>query len=266
MQVLNFLPQTEPHPEQSGHSWPDRGTGARGRILIVSDDTEFRRTLANYLEGQDMRVLSADGRQAMWRHFSIREPSLLLLDLELDKDDGLDLLREVRSRSELPIIVITEHDRDEADRVVGLALGADACVSRVIGLRELLARMRAVLRRQDYDRAVSRHDPASGGFRFEGWHLNLHTRRLLNPEETEVALTKSEYALLVAFLDAPGRPLTREHLLHATRIREDVFDRSIDVQVLRLRRKLEYDMSAPRFIQTERGVGYSFGPKAERWY
>ncbi len=125
--------------------------------------------------------------------------------------------------------------------------------------------MRAVLRRQDAGaRSGSEREAASGGFRFEGWHLDLRARRLLNPEATHVPLTKGEYALLVAFLMAPGRPLTREHLLQATRVHEDAFDRSIDVQVLRLRRKLETDPSAPRAIQTERGVGYRFGLAVQR--
>ncbi len=216
------------------------------RILVVDDDAELRRMLVNYLEGQSMRVLSASNREEMSRQFAAREPNLVLLDLRLDKDDGLDVLRDIRSRSDVPVIIMTGHRRDEIDRVVGLELGADDYVTKPFGLRELLARVRAVLRRHDFGRAASEHEPASGGFRFEGWELDLRAHRLLNPEGATVPLTKGEYALLVAFLNAPGRPLTREHLLQATRVHEDVFDRSIDVQVLRLRRKLEADPSAPR--------------------
>ncbi len=186
--------------------------------------------LVNYLEGQNMRVLSAGSRDEMSRLFAAREPNLVLLDLRLDKDDGLDVLRDIRSRSDVPVIIMTGHRRDEIDRVVGLELGADDYVTKPFGLRELLARVRAVLRRQDFGRAASEHEPASGGFKFEGWGLDLRARRLLNPEGAPVPLTKGEYALLVAFLNAPGRPLTREHLLQATRVHEDVFDRSIDVQ------------------------------------
>lgn len=218
------------------------------RILVVDDDAELRRMLVNYLEGQSMRVLSASNREEMSRQFAAREPNLVLLDLRLDKDDGLDVLRDIRSRSDVPVIIMTGHRRDEIDRVVGLELGADDYVTKPFGLRELLARVRAVLRRHDFGRAASEHEPASGGFRFEGWELDLRAHRLLNPEGATVPLTKGEYALLVAFLNAPGRPLTREHLLQATRVHEDVFDRSIDVQVLRLRRKLEADPSAPRAI------------------
>jgi two-component system, OmpR family, response regulator len=228
------------------------------RILVVDDDNELRRMLVNYLEQQNLRVLSAGGREEMARQFAVREPHLVLLDLKLDKDDGLDLLREIRSNSDVPVIIMTGHRRDEIDRVVGLELGADDYVTKPFGLRELLARVRAILRRQDASHQRSERDAVSGGFRFEGWHLDLRTRRLLDPQSVHVPLTKGEYALLVAFLMAPGRPLTREHLLQATRVHEDAFDRSIDVQVLRLRRKLEADPSAPRAIQTERGVGYQF--------
>jgi two-component system, OmpR family, response regulator len=235
------------------------------RILVVDDDAELRRMLVNYLEGQSMRVLSASNREEMSRQFAAREPNLVLLDLRLDKDDGLDVLRDIRSRSDVPVIIMTGHRRDEIDRVVGLELGADDYVTKPFGLRELLARVRAVLRRHDFGRAASEHEPASGGFRFEDWELDLRAHRLLNPEGATVPLTKGEYALLVAFLNAPGRPLTREHLLQATRVHEDVFDRSIDVQVLRLRRKLEADPSAPRAIQTERGVGYRFSLPVQQY-
>jgi two-component system, OmpR family, response regulator len=240
------------------------GELSQPRILVVDDDGELRRMLVNYLEGQNMRVLSAGSREEMSRQFAAREPNLVLLDLRLDKDDGLDLLREIRSHSDVPVIIMTGHRRDEIDRVVGLELGADDYVTKPFGLRELLARVRAVLRRHDSGRAASDHDPASGGFKFEGWELDLRNRRLLNPDGAPVPLTKGEYALLVAFLNAPGRPLTREHLLQATRVHEDVFDRSIDVQVLRLRRKLEADPSAPQAIQTERGVGYRFSLPVQR--
>ncbi|HEY0181322.1 MAG TPA: response regulator [Rhodopila sp.] len=236
------------------------------RILVVDDDTELRRMLVNYLEGQSMRVLSANGREEMLRHFNVREPNIILLDLRLEKEDGLDVLREIRSRSDVPVIIMTGHRRDEIDRVVGLELGADDYITKPFGLREMLARVRAVLRRHDAGRAASDREPRSGGYKFSGWQLDLRARRLLNPDQEAVPLTKGEYALLVAFLAAPGRQLSREHLLQATRVHEDVFDRSIDVQVLRLRRKLEADPSTPRMIQTERGVGYCFASSVEQFH
>jgi len=152
---------------------------------------------------------------------------------------------------------MTGHSREEVDRVVGLELGADDYLAKPFSLRELLARVRAVLRRHERGRAARARNPERGGYRFNGWSLELRTRRLVNPDGAPVLLTKSEYALLLAFLKAPQRPLTRE-MLQATRVREDIFDRSIDVQVLRLRRKLEIDPNGPRVIETERGVGYIF--------
>ena len=156
------------------------------------------------------------------------------------------------------MIITTGHRPDEIDRIVGLELGADDYIIKPFCLRELLARVRAVLRRQEIGRAARARDPERGGYRFGGWKLERRGRKLIDPSDAPVPLSKGEYALLLAFLEAPERPLTREHLLQATRIHEDIFDRSIDVQVLRLRRKLENDPSAPRVIQTERGVGYVF--------
>ena len=190
------------------------------------------------------------------------EPSVVILDLRLGQEDGLDLLREIRSRSDVPVIITTGHRRDEIDRVVGLELGADDYITKPFGLRELLARIRAVLRRREAGQTAVQRDPERGRSRFGSWQLDRRRRRL-GDSSGPVSLTKGEYALLVAFLDAPQRPLSREHLLQATRIHEDVFDRSIDVQVLRLRRKLETDPSAPRVILTERGVGYVFALPVE---
>ena len=233
--------------------------GPAARILVVDDDPAMRHMLVNYFTGENLQASSVAGRQDMMRHFVGSEPNLVVLDLRLDREDGLDLLREIRARSDVPVIIMTGHRRDEIDRVVGLELGADDYITKPFGLRELLARVRAVLRRQELGRANSaRREESGGGYRFAGWTLDQRRRRLSDPSGEPVALTKSEFGLLLAFLEAPGRPLSREHLLQATRVHEDIFDRSIDVQVLRLRRKLEADSSAPRVIQTERGVGYMF--------
>jgi two-component system, OmpR family, response regulator len=242
-----------------------RGSGDRQVcILVVEDDPALQRMILNYFLENNIRTLLASGRQDMVRQLTSAAVSLVILDLRLGQEDGLDLLREVRSTSDLPVIVITGHRCDDIDRVVGLELGADDYLTKPFNLRELLARVRAVLRRFDVGRVVPLRDPERGRFRFAGWQLDRRTRRLTDPEGTPVALTKGEYALLVAFLEAPQRPLSREHLLQATRVHEDVFDRSIDVQILRLRRKLERDASTPRVIQTERGVGYVFAVTVER--
>jgi two-component system, OmpR family, response regulator len=163
----------------------------------------------------------------------------------------------------VPVIITSGQRCEEIDRVVGLELGADDYVTKPFGPRELLARIRAVLRRQDAVRIAVQRDARQGRCRFGGWQLDRRARRLTDPAGAPVALTKGEYALLLAFVDAPQRPLSREHLLQATRMHEDLFDRSIDVQILRLRRKLEADRSAPRIIQTERGVGYVFALPVE---
>jgi len=234
------------------------------RILVVEDDPTMRHMVVSYLEENNMRVASAASEQEMVRQFTAAEPALVILDLLLGQQDGLDLLRQIRSRSDTPVIIITGHRRDEIDRVVGLELGADDYVTKPFALRELLARIRAVLRRREAGLVASQRETERGRYRFGSWVLDRRNRRLNDAAGNPVTLTKGEYALMVAFLEAPQRPLTREQLLQATRVHEDVFDRSIDVQVLRLRRKLETDPSMPRVIQTERGVGYVFTLPVER--
>jgi two-component system OmpR family response regulator len=229
-----------------------------GHIIVVDDDSTLRQMVIRYLEDHDVPTRAASSKDELKRHLEGAEPSLIILDLRLGQDDGLDLLREIRSYSDVPVIITTGHRPDEIDRIVGLELGADDYIIKPFSLRELLARVRAVLRRQEMGRAARARDPERGGYRFNGWTLERRGRKLLDANSSPVALSKGEYALLLAFLEAPQRPLTREHLLQATRVHEDIFDRSIDVQVLRLRRKLETDPSAPRIIQTERGIGYVF--------
>jgi two-component system OmpR family response regulator len=242
-----------------------RGSGDRQVcVLIVEDDPALQRMILNYFLENNIRTLVASDRQEMVNQLAGTEVNLVILDLRLGQEDGLDLLREVRSGSDVPVIIITGHRRDDIDRVVGLELGADDYLTKPFNLRELLARVRAVLRRFDIGRTAPTRDPERSRFRFCGWQLDCKTRRLSDPAGAPVALTKGEYALLLAFLSAPQRPLSREHLLQATRVHEDVFDRSIDVQILRLRRKLERDPSAPRVIQTERGVGYVSAVAVER--
>ena len=231
--------------------------------LVVEDDSTLRHLVTNYLEDHDIRAISASRRDEVSGLLARSEPDLVVLDLKLGQEDGLDLLREIRAQSDVPIIITTGQRRDEIDRVVGLELGADDYITKPFGLRELLARIRAVLRRRESGQANAQRETEKGRCRFGGWQLDRRNRRLTNSAGEPVALTKGEYALLIAFLDAPLRPLSREHLLQATRIHEDVFDRSIDVQVLRLRRKLETDPSTPSVIRTERGVGYVFSLPVE---
>lgn len=233
-------------------------------VLVVEDDPALQRMILNYFVENNIRTLVASNRQEMVDRLGDTEVNLVILDLRLGSEDGLDLLREVRLSSDVPVIIITGHRRDDIDRVVGLELGADDYLTKPFNLRELLARVRAILRRFDVRRVAPARAPERGRFRFSGWQLDRKIRQLTDPAGAPVALTKGEYAMLLAFLEAPQRPLSREQLLQATRVHEDVFDRSIDVQILRLRRKLERDPSAPRVIQTERGVGYVFAVPVER--
>jgi two-component system, OmpR family, response regulator len=196
-----------------GQSDPGTTDNRPARIFIVEDDPVMLRMVADYLEQHNMHAVPASGRQEMIRYFTTGEPDLVILDLRLGQEDGFDLLREIRSCSEVPVIITTGDRRDEIDRVVGLELGADDYVTKPFSLRELLARVRAVLRRQETGRALSSRDTERGRCKFGGWQLERRTRRLTDPNGTEVALTKGEYALLTAFLDAPQRPLSREHLL-----------------------------------------------------
>ena len=186
----------------------DRGRGAC--ILLVDDDAAIREMVESYLKEHDMHVTTASQRSDMALQFATAEPSLVILDLRLDQEDGLDLLRAIRANSDVPVIIITGHRCDEIDRVVGLELRADDYVTKPFGLRELLARIRAVLRRREAGRAAPQRDVERGRYRFGGWQIDRRTRRLTDPNGAPVSLTKGEYTLLIAFLDAPQRLLTRE--------------------------------------------------------
>ena len=232
---------------------------AENHILVVDDDPSMRQLVADYLTDHGFRVSAAAGGQDMARILDEQLVDLVVLDLKLAEEDGLRLVNELRTQSSLPIIVITGHWRDEVDRIVGLELGADDYLTKPFNLRELLARVRAVLRRAEVDRAPPPAGNEATRYRFAGWELNLRTRRLTSPTGTSVGLTLGEFSLLIAFVRSPLQVLSREQLLAATRLHdEEVYDRSIDVQILRLRRKLEIDPSAPELIKTERGAGYMF--------
>jgi DNA-binding response OmpR family regulator len=234
-----------------------------GHILIVDDDPAIRETVTGHFADHNVPTSSVANRSEVGRHLASMQPSLIILDLHLGEDDGFDVLRSIRACSDVPVIIVTGHRPEEIDRIVGLELGADDYVVKPFSMRELLARVRAVLRRQEIGRVARAHDPERGGYRFEGWQLERRGRRLVDPGGVQVPLSRGEYTLLLAFLEAPQRALSREQLLQATRIHEDIFDRSIDVQVMRLRRKLEIDSTAPRAIRTEHGIGYVFAPRVE---
>jgi two-component system OmpR family response regulator len=232
------------------------------RVLVVDDDPAMQRLIAECINGHNMRAVVASDRQSMFREIAVREPDLVILDLHLGADDGLDLLRDLRAKSVVPVILITGHRREEIDRIIGLELGADDYITKPFSVRELTARTRALLRRRSMDtlHPVRREEKT---FRFLRWQFDQRARQLTSPAGDVIALTKGEFALLSAFVIAPRRPLSREHLRQATRVPEEVYDRSIDVQILRLRRKLEEDAGNPRLIRTERGIGYVFDADVE---
>jgi two-component system OmpR family response regulator len=235
-----------------------------GQIMIIDDDTETRDATSHYLTEHGFSPLTASGRVSVQRHLTMNKVCLIVLDLRLEKDNGLDVLREIRRRSDVPLIIATSRPADEADSVLALELGADDFLVKPFALRELLARMKAVLRRQELAR-LGRREPERGGYQFEGWHLKRRERQLISPSGVQIHLTKGQFALLLAFLDSPQRPVTREYLLQATHMHQDIFDRSIDVQVSRLRRKLETNPASPRMIVAQRGFGYVFSCKVERY-
>jgi len=237
---------------------------SKPRILLIDEDPAVQRAVRSYLEEYNMSTVAAYDRRDVLRHFAVSEPNLAILDLQLSRMDGFALLREIRARSDVPVIVAACRRRDDVDWVVGLELGADQYLDKPFGLRELVARIRAMLRRQKVSHTAAPRHPDCRGWQFGGWRLDRRTRRLTDPNGVPVTLTKSEYALLVAFLNTPKRLLSREHILQATHLHKDILGRSVDVQVLRLRRKLEPDVGAPKMIETERGLGYALAVQVEK--
>lgn len=243
-------------------------TATPPHILVVDDDPALRELLTGYLSEADLRVTAAASAKAMFEAFDQSAIDLVVLDLRLPDGDGLSLARQLRERAPVPVILLTGR-ADEADRVMGLELGADDYVTKPFSTRELLARIRAVLRRYQQASAATdeRRDERRRAFRFAGWELNLKTRRLTAPDGHRVELSHNEFSLLVAFCSAPQRVLTRDQLLELSRLHNaEVYDRTVDVQVLRLRRKIEADHARPTLIVTERGAGYRLATPVETLY
>jgi len=230
-------------------------------ILVVDDDVAIRELVREYLVEHDFKVSLAETGADMDKVLGAEVVDLVILDLKLPDEDGLAIARRLRESLDLPIIILTGR-KEEADRIMGLELGADDYVTKPFSQRELLARIKAVLRRTEGKRATRRGE-AVRAYRFSGWELNTGTRKLKAPDARYVELTNSEYALLVAFLRAPGRILTRDQLLESSRLHDDIYDRSIDVQILRLRRKVEDSPNQPKLIRTERGSGYYLDSSVE---
>ncbi len=239
-------------------------TGVLPHVLAVDDDPAIRQLIAEYLGANELRVTTAATGAEMADVLADQAIDVVLLDLRLAGEDGMLLARKLHEESSIPIIILSGK-QDEADRVMGLELGADDYVTKPFSPRELLARVRAVLRRYQSAQSIPpARDEKRRAYRFEGWELNLRTRRLTRPDASRVELTNGEFSLLQAFCAAPQRVLSRDQLLDLSRLNNhEVYDRSIDVQILRLRRKIEADPAEPRFIKTERGIGYLFDVPVE---
>jgi len=235
-------------------------------VLAVDDDPLVCDLIAEYLADYDIKVTTVCSGSEMVATLGRSAVDLVVLDVRLPGEDGMQLARDLREKSKLPIIMLTGR-REEADRVMALELGADDYLTKPFSPRELLARIRALLRRSRMQDDVAGHLPAVRSYRFEGWEVNLGLRRVVAPNGVVTGFRNSEFNLLLAFLGSPRRVLRRETLLELSRLHyAEVYDRAIDVQVGRVRKKIEADPANPKLIITERGVGYALMTDVEVHY
>jgi two-component system OmpR family response regulator len=237
----------------------------RPHVLVVDDDASVRRLVDDYLLQNDFRVSGAATGAELMSALGAQVIDLVLLDLRLQGEDGMQLLRQVRAHSQIPVIILTGR-REEADRVMGLELGADDYLTKPFSPRELLARIRTVLRRTHAGQEVH-GAPVCRAYRIPGWELNLRTRKLTAADGSQVPLSNGEFNLLAALLSTANRVVTRDQLIEMSRRYDnEVYDRAVDVQILRLRRKLERNPAEPQIILTERGAGYRIAVPVEAVY
>lgn len=225
-------------------------------ILIVDDDREISDLLAEYLEKNGYKTSTAGDGKAMWKALDDHRIDLIVLDLNLPGDDGLTLCRNLRAKSGIPVIMLTARG-EPLDRILGLEMGADDYLPKPFEPRELFARIRSVLRRTQAMPTMPGQAAEPQMLRFAGWTMDTTARHLINPQGVVVALSGAEYRLLKIFLDHANRVLSRDQLLNMTAGRDaDPFDRSIDLQISRLRQKLGEDARSPQIIKTVRNEGY----------
>jgi len=237
-------------------------TGAP-RVLLVEDDSEISRMLVETLKQHGYAAASAASAKEMDEFFELESPHLVILDVMLPGEGGLDICRRLRAGSNVPIIMLTALG-SEIDRVLGLEIGADDYVTKPFGSRELIARVRALLRRSQIDPERVKPPSKARAFQFAGWRLEPPSRQLFNPEEVRVSLTSTEFDLLLAFCQNPGRILSRDQLLDLTHSGSaGPMGRSIDVHVSRVRQKLENESPDVELIKTVRLGGYIFTPQVE---
>jgi two-component system, OmpR family, response regulator len=234
-------------------------------ILVVDDDSAMRQLVAEYLGHNDFRVTGAASGDELMETLRGGVVDLVLLDLRLPGEDGMTLLRQLRTASQIPVIILTGR-AEEADRVMGLELGADDYLTKPFSPRELLARIRTVLRRMQVSHEAQ-GTRVCRAYRIPGWELNLRTRRLTASDGREVTLSNGEFNLLAALLATANRVVSRDQLIELSRRYDnEVYDRAIDVQILRLRRKIEGNPAEPQIILTERGMGYRIAVAVEAVY
>jgi two-component system OmpR family response regulator len=235
-------------------------------VLVVDDDPDIRAVLEGYLAKNDMRVTAVASGRAMIETFDTESIDLVLLDVRMPGENGMLLAQTLRERASVPIMLLTGN-AEEADRVMGLELGADDYVTKPFSPRELLARIRALLRRAQAPSGLPAPDDKRRAYRFAGWELNLRTRKLAAPDGRKHELSNGEFSLLAAFCGSAQRVLSRDQLMNLSRLHNaEVYDRTVDVQIVRLRRKIEADPAHPRLIVTERGAGYIFAAPVESMY
>jgi DNA-binding response OmpR family regulator len=242
----------------------DERGGPELNIAVVEDDSTLAATLEDMLLGEGYKVHLCPTAAALRSLLDTTEIDMILLDLTLPDGNGLTMAAQVRATTSVPIIILTGKG-SEVDRIVGLEIGADDYVVKPFSVREVAARIRAVLRRGR--QPVAAPPEVKKGYRFAGWTLDKELRRLFNPSGKQVALTVNEFDLMHTIISADGRILSRNQLLEMTRhsSNDDVFDRTIDVLIMRLRRKIEPNPQVPIFIVTERGIGYRFNVAVERF-
>jgi two-component system OmpR family response regulator len=232
-------------------------------ILVVDDDARIRQMLTRYFEDEGYRVTAVGDGAAMRAQIHVTPFNIILLDLVLPGESGLELAREIRANSDVPIIMLTGKD-DVLDRVVGLELGADDYMSKPFHLREVLARVRTIMRRRAPS-VVAKPVETDDIVRFEGWVLDIGRREISAPDGSKMDLTTGEFDMLAVFVRHPGRVLSRETLMDLTRGRNlEAFDRTIDAQIARLRKKIEVDAANPQMIKSVRGIGYVFTGKIDK--
>jgi len=226
------------------------------RLILVDDDAEICSLLGKALEAEGFDVQTCDSAAVMRETLDTFDADLIVMDLMMPGEDGITATRALRTESSIPVLMLTAKG-DEVDRIIGLEMGADDYMSKPFNVRELVARIRAILRRTQ--QGLNPMGAAAKMLAFEGWNLSVNKRDLYRENGDAVPLTSGEFELLHAFLSAPGRVLSRDFLLEQTKGRQmHAFDRSVDIQVSRLRNKIEVDPKNPQFIKTIRSGGYMF--------